>query len=160
MANTGDIENLIKLRFDYFEDENRDIPCGTRQMIESNLRDYFSRHIGSDFFAAVIEDDGAIISVAFLSIVEKPASLVFPTGKTGAIFNVYTLPEHRGKGFATSAMRTLIEEAKRQNASYIELSATVEGLPLYRKLGFMEKLNSEYTDMKLQLTDTEGVNKP
>ncbi len=42
------------------------------------------------------------------------------------------------------------EEARRLNLSFIELSATKDGLLLYKKLGFTEK-KSKYTSMILQL---------
>jgi hypothetical protein len=45
----------------------------------------------------------------------------------------------------------LIDEAKAMDISYLELSATDAGKPLYEKLGFMQR-QSKYTDMRLELS--------
>jgi predicted GNAT family N-acyltransferase len=58
------------------------------------------------------------------------------------------------EGIATLILKELIAEAKRLNVSYIELSATADGRPVYKKLGFVEK-QSKYTDMKLKLVEEE-----
>ena len=150
-ATADDIDRLINARFDYFKADNQKLTSEQHSVIESNLRQYFKKHINTDFFAAFIEENGAIISLAFLAISEEPANLSFPTGKTGTIFNVLTYPEYRRKGFATMVMHALIEEGKRQNLSYIELSATESGKPVYEKLGFLVKDPSSHTDMKLSL---------
>lgn len=152
MANLYDINRLIKLRFDYFDTEEMEISNDKREMITSQLQQYYSNHLNLDFFATFIEDDnGTIVSAAFFVISEKPANLSWPTGKTGMFLNVLTYPEYRNKGYATTALNLLIEEAKKQNLSYIELSASELGKPLYKKLGFKENQPSHFTGMKLSL---------
>lgn len=154
MASLNDIDKLVKVRFDYFSAENWEVSPEQYIVIESNLRQYYIKRLNTDFFAAFIEIDSEIASVAFLAVAEKPANLSFPTGKTGTILNVLTYPKHRRKGYATSIMNALIEEAKRQDLSYIELTASESGKQLYHKLGFKEKekaANSHFTGMKLSL---------
>ena len=151
MADHSDIERLIKSRFDYFDAENWEVTIDKRAVIESNLKEYFIKHLNEDFFAAIVEVNDKIASIAFLAISEKPANLSFPTGKTGTVFNVLTYPEHRKKGCATHTMKALIEEAKKQSLSYVELSASEAGKPLYEKLGFQEKKVSHFIEMKLSL---------
>ena len=152
MANHNDVDKLIKVRFDYFATENWELTNDKRDMICSQLRQYYAKHLDLDFFAAFVEDDiGNIISTAFLVIFEKPANLSWPTGKTGMILNVLTYPEYRKMGYATNTMNLLIEEAKKQDVSYIELSASDFGKSLYRKLGFQEHQPSHFTEMKMSL---------
>ena len=150
MATVNDIEKLITTRFDYFEAEKWEVSSELHSVIESNLQQYFTKHLNIDFFAALIEEKSQIVSLAFLAISEKPANLSFPTGKIGTILNVLTYPEYRKKGCATKAICALIEEAKQQNLSYIELSASEAGKHLYHKLGFQVKL-PHFTEMKLHL---------
>ncbi len=152
MAAKDDIEHLIQFRFDYFATENWQITGEARMQMESRLRQYYSQHLNRDFFAALAEADGGeIVSTAFLVIVEKPANLSFPTGKTGLLLNVLTKAKHRGKGYATGTITALIERAKRLEVSYIELSASEMGKPLYEKLGFQEKTSSHFKPMQLSL---------
>ena len=150
-ATADDIDRLINARFDYLTIDDPEIAPEQRAVIELNLRQYILKRINTDFFAAIVEENDSIVSLAFLAISEGPANLSFPTGKTGTIFNVLTYPEYRRKGFATMVMHALIEEGKRQNLSYIELSATESGKPVYEKLGFLVKDPSSHTDMKLSL---------
>ncbi len=152
MAAKDDIEHLIQLRFDYFATEDWEIAGAERILMEARLRQYYSQHLNHDFFAALAEeDDGEIVSTAFLVIVEKPANLSFPTGKTGLLLNVLTKAKYRRKGFATGTITALIEKAKQLEVSYIELSASEMGKPLYEKLGFQEKVFSHFKPMQLSL---------
>ncbi|ULQ61170.1 GNAT family N-acetyltransferase [Brucepastera parasyntrophica] len=79
---------------------------------------------------------------------KKPPNPNFVNGKTGTLLNVFTYPEYRNQGIAATLMKKLIEEAKKENISEIELSATKDGEKLYKKLGFKE---SEYTEMNILL---------
>ena len=151
MATVNDVEKLIKARFDYFDTENFEITSEQYTVIGSNLRQYFTKHLNNDFFAAIVEENNQIVSLAFLTISEKPANPFFITGKTGTFFNVFTYPKFRKRGYATHTLITLIEEAKRQNLSFIELSASESGKSLYQKLGFQDKKSTRFTDMKLSL---------
>ena len=152
MANHNDVDTLIKVRFDYFATEKFEIANDKRDLISSQLKEYYSKHLNLDFFAAFIEDDsGNIVSTAFLVIFEKPANLSWPTGKTGIILNDHTYPKYRKMGYATKTMNLLIQEAKNQDLSYIELSASELGKPLYKKLGFQDFEPSHFTEMKMYL---------
>lgn len=113
----------------------------------------YKKYMNTVFFAALVGVDNEIASVAFLAFSNRPANSFFPTGKTGTFFNVLTYPEYRKKGYATLTMNLLIETARNQNLSYVELSASEAGKPLYQKLGFMEsKLSAHFTKMKLSLS--------
>lgn len=152
LATANDIDTLIKVRFDYFLTENWELTPEKKTLIYSQLKQYFTSHLNLDFFAAFAEDaSGEIASAAFLAISEKPANLSFPTGKTGTILNVLTYPQYRRMGFATKVLVLLIKKAKSQNLSFIELSATDQGKPLYEKIGFQQSTASHYTEMKLKL---------
>lgn len=91
-----------------------------------------------------------IVSCAFLLIVEKPMSPSFITGKTGTVLNVYTKPEYRKKGYAKKLMNMMLEDAKAENVSNIELKATEDGYSLYRSVGF-EDVVAKYHNMRISL---------
>ena len=149
-ASFDDIDNLVKVRFDYFAAEKGEVSPEQRRIIEKNLREYFSKYLNTDFYAVFAEVENQIASVAFLAISNKPANLSFPTGRTGTVLNVLTYPEYRNKGYAASTMNVLLDEAKKQGLSYVELSASESGKSLYQKLGFEEsKPKAHFTAMKL-----------
>ena len=55
MAAYEDIDMLIKLRFDYFTAEKWDLTDDKRDLISSQLRQYYPKHLNHDFFAALVE---------------------------------------------------------------------------------------------------------
>ncbi|MCL1858371.1 MAG: GNAT family N-acetyltransferase [Oscillospiraceae bacterium] len=152
----SDIEILIKLRIDYLTEDGGELTFDEKCKTAENLREYFSKHIentnNNDFIAAIAEIDGKIIATAFMVINERPVNpRYFITGKTAVILNVLTYSEFRRQGIATKLLELLIEEAKKADVSFIELSATSLGKTVYEKLGFIKKLPSSYTEMRLNL---------
>ena len=145
-----DIEILIKLRLDYLIADGGSLTEEEKTIIISQLKGYYKKHIDDDFIAVLAEIGGKVIASAFLVITEKPANPAFITGKTGTLLNVLTYPEYRRRGIAKKVIELLISEAKQLGVACIELSATLDGKPLYEKLGFTAG-NSKYTPMKLKL---------
>lgn len=148
-ATIDDISILIKLRLDYLTADGYKLTTDEENAIRLQLATYFTQHINHDFIAVLAESDNNIFSTAFLAISEKPANPTFITGKTGTLLNVLTYPEYRRMGIARKVLSKIIDEAKQLGVSSIDLSATQDGKPLYKKLGFIE--SPKYTAMKLQL---------
>ena len=148
-----DIELLIKLRLAYLSEDDVVLTADEENKTVELLRGYYLKHIGSDDFIAVIaEVDGKTAAAAFLIIYERPVNPKYnPTGKMGLLLNVLTYPEFRRRGIATKLLEVLIDEAKKADLSFIELSATELGRGVYEKLGFKEKTQGNYTNMKLNL---------
>lgn len=152
LARHNDIHTLITARFDYFKTEGWFLSDQEQAAFTLKLQEYYTQHLAHDFFAALVEDDGGcLLATAFLVISEKPANPSWPTGKTGTILNVLTYPEHRRRGYAGMAMTLLLDTAKKRDLSYLELSASEMGRPLYEKLGFREQHPTNHTEMRLGL---------
>ncbi|HWT75204.1 MAG TPA: GNAT family N-acetyltransferase [Mobilitalea sp.] len=132
-----DVGELVKIRLAYLE-EDFELTEEQNSAIRAQLPEYFVNHIGKDLNAYVAIDNKEIVSSVFLLIIEKPANPHFITGKTGTILNVYTKPEYRRRGLAGQLLRMAMEDAKAMQLSYLELNATDQGYPLYKKLGFEE----------------------
>ncbi len=151
-ATPADIPDLLRLRFDFFDDDPVLAVAGEKKdIIAVQLMRYFEAHLNRDFFAALAIVNGIIAAVSFLAIHEKPANYRFPTGKTAEILNVFTYTEYRFNGYATATLMCLIDKAKQENASFIELSATSSGKPVYEKLGFDVTPPGHNTEMILTL---------
>ena len=149
-ATKQDIPELIRLRIAYMADDFGSVSEEERSGMEKQLPDYFERKLGSELIAFVAKDEGRIVSVAYLHIIEMPANSILLNGLYGEVLNVYTEPEFRGKGLCTKLMNNLIEYGKIRGLGRIDLSATKEGYPIYEKLGYTEK-EHRYTDMRLKL---------
>ena len=80
------------------------------------------------FFGVLV--DGEVVSYADLYV----------DGADAQVEDVGTLPEHRGKGYATAVILEAIEQARASGADFVFLVADAEDWPkeLYGKLGFDE----------------------
>ena len=59
-----------------------------------------------------------------------------PTGRGVRLANVFTLPDRRGRGYATQLIGDVIAWAERLGVDRIDLSATADGQRTYERLGF------------------------
>lgn len=138
IATHNDIDQLVKMRMLYLKEHFKEITEVQKKSIEEQLPKYFAKHLGKDMIAFVAKENNEIISTAFLIIIEKPANLNFMTGIIGEVLNVYTCNEYRRQGIARHLMEMLMEEAEERRLDFLELKATKDGYPLYKKLGFNE----------------------
>ena len=118
--------------------------------MEKQLPGYFERELGKKLIAFVARAEGRLVAAAYLLIIEKPANPFFLNGLDSEVLSVYTEEEYRGKGICTSLMSNMIEYAREHQICRIDLVATDEGYPIYKKLGFEDKVQ-KYTDMLLKL---------
>ena len=135
-AGADDMEALVALRF-AFLDEFRHIGPEMKARLEPELRGYFTRNLGKPAFVALLGLlDGEPVCTAFLTLNEAPPNDQYPNGLLGYVFNVYTDPKHRKKGYARLLMDRLVQDAKWLGATAINLNASSVGVGLYQQLGF------------------------
>lgn len=76
-----------------------------------------------------------------------PANSVLLNGIYGQVLSVYTEKEYRGKGLCTQLMTNLVEYGRSHGLGRIDLSATKDGYPVYKNVGFKDK-EHRYTEMQ------------
>jgi ribosomal protein S18 acetylase RimI-like enzyme len=86
------------------------------------------QRVTARFFGVLVDDE--VVSYADLYV----------DGADAQVEDVGTLPEHRGKGYATAVILKAIEQARASGADFVFLVADAEDWPkeLYGKLGFDE----------------------
>lgn len=146
MATKKDIPELIDLRIAYMTDDFGKITEHEKEGMRKQLPDYFERKLGNELIAFVARSNEKIISAAYLQIIEMPANVMLLNGLYGEVLSVYTEPEYRGKGICTQLIKNLLEYGKKAGLGRVDLSATDEGYPVYKKVGFTDK-KSRYTSM-------------
>lgn len=142
MASKNNIVELQRLRSAYLHADFGDVDNALMESIMQELPSYFERHLGTDLHAHVAWDNDYAVGTCWLLVTEKPASVAFPHGRTGAIFNVYVDPAYRKRGIARKLMNSLIAQAHELNLDRLELRATAMGYNLYRSIGFVEDESS------------------
>ena len=150
MAGIDDIPELVRLRIAYMIDDFGSISEYERRCMEEQLPDYFGRRLGKELIAFVARAEGRLVAAAYLLIIEKPANPFLLNGLDGEVLSVYTENKYRGKGICTQLMKNMIEYAKENRLCRIDLMATDEGYPVYKRVGFEDK-TQKYLDMRLKL---------
>ena len=141
---------LTEIRMEYLLEDFPGMSADQAEHIRAGLPGYYAEHLGRDFFAYIAWDGGKIRGSAFLVVNEMPPNSNFPNGRTGTVLNVYVEPEYRRQGIAKVLMELLISDAKTMGLDYIELKASADGYPLYKKLGFKDSVSS-FRPLKLIL---------
>ena len=75
-ADKEDIDELIRMRIAYMMDDFGSVSDQERKGMETQLPDYFSRKLGTELIAFVAKYGERIVSVAYLHIIEMPASFL------------------------------------------------------------------------------------
>lgn len=148
-ADLRDLDELVALRLAYLTDDFGELSLAQQESLALELPPYLRTHVNRDLTIHVARDE-RIVSCAWLLRVEKPPSPRFPHGRTGILFNVYTLPSRRHQGLASAVMRQLLDEARSLELDVVELNATDDGYPLYCSLGFADD-SSTHKPMRMVL---------
>lgn len=151
LAGKEDIEQLIEMRMAYLKEDFREDMEKCSETIRKQLEEYYKCHLGNDILGFIVKNKTQILSTALLLIIKKPANPTFISGKVGEVLNVYTRPEYRHQGMAKATMEALLAHARYLKLNYVELKATEDGYPLYKKLGFKEVV-THYQPMRYYIT--------
>ena len=149
-AASSDIPDIISMRLGYMHETHTELTDEVFDEIAPRSEGYFQEHLNRDCRVYLAVDGEKVAGCIFFLLINKPASPLFITGKTGTLMNVFTLPEYRRQGIAKHLVEMAIEDGKEWELSYIELRSTNDGYPLYRSLEFAED-KSIYMNMKLKL---------
>jgi ribosomal protein S18 acetylase RimI-like enzyme len=105
-------------------------PWGKPEVLEQLFagKHWIAEHVETRFFAVVV--NGEVASYTDL----------YHEGPDAQVEDVGTLPEHRGRGYATAVVLAAIDAARNEGAEFVFLVADKEDWPkeLYRRLGFDE----------------------
>ncbi len=146
-ADINDIPELVQLRLNYLAEDHGGLSAEETERISASLPDYYMRRLNKELFVFTARNEGRIISCCFLLVTEKPANPDFLNGLTGTVLNVYTEKPFRRQGIAGDLIKAMLEDAKEMGLDFVELKATEDGYPLYKKLGFADAV-SKYHNMK------------
>lgn len=149
-ATKEDIAELVRLRIAYMIDDFGSITDYERECMKKQLPEYFERRLGKELIAFVARADGRLVAATYLLIIEKPANPFLPNALDSEVLSIFTEESYRGKGICTKLMKNMIEWAKAHAICRIDLVATQDGYPVYKKIGFEDR-KQKYLDMRLKL---------
>ena len=135
LGTKDDIETMCVLRKRQLADEG----LAPDVDIDAELSEFFEKKLrNGEMVEWLLEEKGEIIATGAIVFYEFPPSYSNKSGVKGYITNMYTKPEFRGRGIATSMLARLAEEAKKRGVRKLWLGASKMGRPVYEKFGFME----------------------
>lgn len=104
------------------------------------------RHYGNHFL--LMMDNDRLIAFVDGFVTDEPdltdemyekAQMHDEQGKWQMIFGVNTLPDFRGRGFASSLLREMIERARAEGRQGLVLTCKEAKIPFYARLGFRDE---------------------
>ena len=141
-ATINEIDILANLRKQQLIDEG----MAPSSNIDLELHNFFLKKMeDGTLIEWVAIDNEEIIATAAIIFYDFPPNFINKSGVRGYIANVYTKPEYRGRGIATSLIDKLVEEAKARGVKKLWLAASEMGRPVYIKYGFVE--TDEYLEL-------------
>lgn len=144
-ATIGDVNKLVELRKTQLIDEG----LKPDKNIDSELTEFFTKHLLDDSLVEwLIEEDSKIVATGGIQFYEFPPSYYNISGIRGYISHMYTAPNYRRQGLATSLLERVVQEAKTRNVKQLFLYASKNGRPVYLKYGFEEA--GEWMEMNLE----------
>lgn len=148
-ATKEEIDQLTELRIAYILEDQKRVSADHMQIMKETIPLYFGKHLNKDCFGFVARDGKTVAAVALLQVIEKPANPNFINGLVGEVLSVYTRPDYRRQGLCLNLMKLLIEHAKEKGLDKLQLKATEDGYPVYKKAGFLNS-ESKYKEMVLK----------
>ena len=151
-AGQNDIPFLAKIHVEQLIAEDsgtpyQDVAAANEAYMEVHYRDgTMVQYIG--------EEDGRFLCTGAIIFMDFPPGFAVPTGKTGYIANMYTIPAAQGRGLATKILGLLSDKAKAAGVSHLWLEASKYGLPVYKRFGFRDMVN--WLQMDLPESDIFG----
>jgi ribosomal protein S18 acetylase RimI-like enzyme len=138
-ATSSDLDVMVHHRVQMFADMGFASGDGFAEL-SAACRNWFAdavargRYLG--WLIAPEDEPDAIAAGAGMLLQDMPPG-PRDIGTTRAyILNVYTEPEHRGRGLATIATRAALDEARRRRIRIVTLHASDQGQAIYDRLGF------------------------
>jgi len=84
----------------------------------------------------LVESAAGVVAGGGVVIAGYPSAPHDPRPRRAWILNMYTEPEHRGRGLAKAIMEAMVQWCREQGFAWVSLHASDAGRHLYESLGF------------------------
>lgn len=149
-AGLAHVDKLVQGRITFQTEYWGPQPATLTEQLSNELRRYFEQALAAQTCIGWMAADGAqIVGIGVMAIREQPGHFKNPSGRSGYLMNMHTLPGYRRKGIASTILQKLEESARELGIQAFELHATTDGAPVYEKNGF--QLHGEPTYRKYSI---------
>jgi ribosomal protein S18 acetylase RimI-like enzyme len=136
LATVDDVPALTELRHAFtFEDPTQPFE------LRDDFEDAFTEVVGAGITSGrwtvwVAETEGEIVSHVFIGLIDKIPRPIRQDRWLGYVTNVYTRPEHRGRGIGTALLEHVTSWAAEQQVELLIVWPSDESLGFYERAGF------------------------
>ena len=133
-ATPDDAEALIELRVIMLEGVGR--PPAHLDWVPAAVAGLQAQLAQGSMIAVVAEADGVVVSGGIARFWQQLPG-VDDDGSRGHVFSVATRPAFRRRGLGRAVVRRLVDTLDARGVARVDLTASAEGIELYRSLGFV-----------------------
>ena len=135
LALTSDIDALVELRSAFLDEiTSRDV---STLALRTSMHAYFREALHTGSFAAYLAFEGTTaIASSGMVLRTLPPSHSRPRGREAYVLNMYTVPEHRGKGIGNDLLQRCIAFAREHGCDRISLHGVSGARSMYERIGF------------------------
>ncbi|OBR68941.1 acetyltransferase [Paenibacillus oryzae] len=138
LANNNDFDQLIRMRWDFTNEYNE------HKIEENQYNDFYLECMSflteainnNKWFIWVADLDGQIISHIYIELIFKVPRPGRKTNPFTYMTNVYTLPEHRGKGIGSQLLKEIEVWAKINKYEFIIVWPSERSIEFYERNGY------------------------
>jgi len=138
-ATTDDVEDLIRIRIVMLEGVGH--PPADLDWVPAATRELARQLAAGSMLGALAEVDGRVVSGAMARLFQQLPGDGGDDGSRAWIFSVATEPAYRRQGLARAVVTHLVQRLDALGVVRSELTATTDGEPMYRALGFTDSAN-------------------
>jgi GNAT superfamily N-acetyltransferase len=139
VAKLGDIEQLVKMRWDFTLEHDRSGEIQERdyESYREECKDFLINAINGDQWVIwVTEHDGEVVSHIFIELIQKVPRPGRITEPFAYMTNVYTLPKHRNTGIGSELISHVNQWAIDQGYEFIIVWPSSESINFYKRNGY------------------------
>jgi GNAT superfamily N-acetyltransferase len=142
-ATVADADVLVRHRIKMFEDmgimsspdpKEAEVAAAFRAWLEDLMP--IGHYVGWVIEAVGAAGEGAIVAGGGATLIPWPPGPRYPGTRLAFVYNVYTEPDHRGRGLARMVMDTIHTFCRDEGIDSLALNASTFGQPLYESIGY------------------------
>ncbi|MGK5693039.1 N-acetyltransferase family protein [Streptomyces sp. URMC 128] len=136
-ARPGELAAVAGLRWDWLVENGGEV-LGEREEFVRHFVDWARDNAGSHRCTVVVRDDGVVIGMAWLAVVQRVPTPRAPRRASGDLQCVYVVPGARDGGVGGALIRAVLDGARELGLERVTVHSSPRAIPAYARCGFQE----------------------
>ncbi|MFF7789233.1 GNAT family N-acetyltransferase [Streptomyces sp. NPDC007991] len=136
-ARPGELAAVAGLRWQWLVENEGEAP-GEREEFVRHFVTWARENDGSHRCMVVVRDDGVVIGMAWLAVVQRVPTPGARRRASGDLQCVYVVPEARDGGVGGALIRAVLDGARELGLERVTVHSSPRAIPAYARCGFQE----------------------